>query len=165
MDLVGRFFGFHLPWSVRCPCMAMETSKYRICILEIFQLIVLRFQSENNVRFAMSQEIAQDEGEAEDYEFGNLSNRPVQAGDEDEDEDERGGLMGQPPGYDENGRREGGIRLGGEDRLKDENVVFALEDDDEDAVGDIGRNGREGKGKGDYRDMEEDDYGRKGKYD
>lgn len=121
----------------------------------------------------MSQELAQDEGEAEDYEFGNLNgSRPVQAGDEDDDEDEQGGLMGKE-GY-SSGR--GGIRLSDDNQksrdgdFKNENVVFALEDDDSDVEGDIGRTGRETGGRASggregYDDMESDTFRGKGKYD
>jgi hypothetical protein len=109
----------------------------------------------------MSQELAQDEADAdaEDYEL--VGGRPVQHGDDDFDEDdEHGELMNK--GYDEPGT---GIRLGDDDRrsdLKDENVVFALEDDDSDLEGDIGRSTGEAgsaKTRALYADMDPEETG------
>lgn len=98
----------------------------------------------------MSQELAQDEHDADDYEFGTLENRPAHHDQDydDMDDEERGFISN------ENGHQDG---------YKSENVVFALEDEDSDdehhhragkfrdeeeaeAAGDVGRT-REDKGK------------------
>ncbi|KAI5450888.1 hypothetical protein NCC49_002628 [Naganishia albida] len=110
--------------------------------------------SRDNVRFAMSQELAQDENDADDYEFGSLENRPVQHDDDYDMDDEQRGFIS-------NGRSHA------EDGFKSENVVFALEDEDSDddrhharrsgqfrdeeeaaeAEGDVGRSREREKGK------------------
>jgi hypothetical protein len=109
----------------------------------------------------MSQELAQDENDADGEGYELAGGRPVQHGDDDFDEDEQDELMasgnggyGQP--------NAGGIRLG-EDRagLKDENVVFALEDDDSDLEGDIGRSGKDAnqsQPRDEHRDMDNEGY-------
>lgn len=97
----------------------------------------------------MSQELAQDEhdADAEDYELGESRHRDGARDFElDGDEDEHGSLIrgnkysgGDGRDYqraDDSSRAERG-------ELQDENVVFALEEDDSDAEGDIGRTGRE----------------------
>ncbi|KAJ9094999.1 hypothetical protein QFC21_005792 [Naganishia friedmannii] len=106
--------------------------------------------SRDNIRFAMSQELAQDEHDADDYEFGNLETRPVHHNqDYDDIDDEERGFISN-----ENGHQDG---------YKSETVVFALEDEDSDeehhhrdgqfrdeeeaeAAGDVGRT-RDDKGK------------------
>ena len=111
---------------------------------------MLCLQSRDNVRFAMSQELAQDEHDADDYEFGSLENRPVQHDNDYDDMDE------ERRGFIPNGEQDG--------YNKGENVVFALEDEDSD----------EERGRGGFRDEEaaeaEGDVGRtrereKGKLD
>lgn len=99
----------------------------------------------------MSQELAQDENDADDYEFGSLENRPVQHDNDYDDMDEE--------------RREFIPNGGGGERdgYKGDNVVFALEDEDSDeergraggfkdeevaeAEGDVGRTREREKGK------------------
>jgi hypothetical protein len=85
----------------------------------------------------MSQELAQDENEADDYEFGSLERRPVQHENDDEDMDD------EQRGFISNGRSDGA-----EDGFKSENVVFALEDSDDE--GHHARRSRDG-----FRDEEE----------
>jgi hypothetical protein len=105
-------------------------------------------QTRDNVRFAMSQELAQDEGEAdaEDYEIDNLEGRSRRLSDEEE---------GGGDGYStiESDARSlktlGSVkgRGGGGGEVREENVVFAMGDDsDSDEDGD-----HEGKG---YKDVE-----------
>lgn len=110
----------------------------------------LSLKSRDNVRFAMSQELAQDEHDADDYEFGSLENQPVQHDNDYDDMDE------ERRGFIPNGEQDG--------YNKGENVVFALEDEDSD----------EERGRGGFRDEEaaeaEGDVGRtrereKGKLD
>lgn len=93
-------------------------------------------QSRDNIRFAMSQELAQDENDADDYEFGSLENRPVQHDDDYDMDDEQRGFIS-------NGRSHA------EDGFKSENVVFALEDEDSDDDRDHARRS------GQFRDEEE----------
>jgi hypothetical protein len=111
----------------------------------------------------MSQELAQDENDVDGEGYELAGSRPVQHGDDDFEEDEGDGLMGKDD--DIYGRsNQGGIRLG-DDRagLKDENVVFALEDDDSDLEGDIGRSGKEttSKSRDQHVDMGNEGYSRK----
>jgi hypothetical protein len=105
-------------------------------------------QTRDNVRFAMSQELAQDEGEAdaEDYEIDNLEGRSRRLSDEEEG--------GGGDGYStiESDARSlktlGSMKgRGGGGEVREENVVFAMGDDsDSDEDGD-----HEGKG---YKDVE-----------
>lgn len=100
----------------------------------------------------MSQELAQDEGEAddaEDYEFSNLENgreghQPLNQGDDDDDDD----------------RKRYGRTRGAKGDVEDENTVFALDDSDEDLSDSEGGHGKKGKGKGEYRDdaSDEEDF-------
>jgi hypothetical protein len=86
----------------------------------------------------MSQELAQDENDADDYEFGSLENRPVQhENDYDDMDDEQRGFISNGPSN------------SAEDGFKSENVVFALEDEDSDDEGHHGRRS------GQFRDEEE----------
>lgn len=111
----------------------------------------------------MSQELAQDENDAdaEDYELGESRHHDPSARDfelGEGDDDEHGGLMrGGGRGsskYSQHDHDRGYTRTGSSDRaergeLNDEHVVFALEGDDSDVEGDIGRTGRdEGAGGG-----------------
>ena len=94
----------------------------------------------------MSQELAQDEDEAEDYEIGDLESghRPLP----DEEEEERGDGT-KPYG------RQGGPR--GE--INEESTVFALDDsDDESDEGDEGDKRKDGyRDSADFEDMGEED--------
>lgn len=100
----------------------------------------------------MSQELAQDENEAEDaedFEFDNLreggreGHQPLTQGDDDDDEDDR--------------KRYGRTR-GARGDVNDENTVFALDDSDEDGSDVEAGHGKKGKGKsGEYRDDGSDD--------
>jgi len=118
----------------------------------------------------MSQELAQDENDVDGEGYELAGGRPVQHGDDDFDEDEQDDLVAKGDGgYGQ--PHAGGIRLG-DDRagLKDENVVFALEDDDSDLEGDIGRSGNDAnksQSRDEYMDMDGEGYsGRKtSKYD
>lgn len=121
------------------------------------------YQSRDNVRFAMSQELAQDEDEVDGEGYELAGGRPVQHGDDDFDEDEeQEGFLGKDDPY--NKANGGGIRLGGErDDLKDENVVFALEDDDSDLEGDIGRASEptSSRTRDQYVDVDDEDFRKK----
>ena len=110
----------------------------------------------------MSQELAQDEDEVDGEGYELAGGRPVQHGDDDfEEDEEQEGFLGKDddPYGKANG---GGIRLGGDHGdLKDENVVFALEDDDSDLEGDIGRSGQEpgsSRTRDQYVDVDEEDW-------
>ena len=103
----------------------------------------------------MSQELAQDENDADDYEFGSLENQPVQHDNDYDDMDEERREFIPNGGGDGGGERDG--YKGGD------NVVFALEDEDSDeergrgggfkdeevaeAEGDVGRTREREKGK------------------
>lgn len=106
----------------------------------------------------MSQELAQDEDEVDGEGYELAGGRPVQHGDDDfEDDEEQEGFLGK-----DDRANGGGIRLDG-DRgdLKDENVVFALEDDDSDLEGDIGRSGQEpstSRSRDQYADVDGKDW-------
>ncbi len=91
--------------------------------------------------FAMSQELPQDEADADadDYEINDLeaNRRPVHEGEDDGFGDESTGFMN---GNDGNGHP-----------MKQEDVVFALEDEDSDGEGGA-KKAREG-----YQDLDDDD--------
>lgn len=79
--------------------------------------------SENNARLAMSDEIAQDEEEAEDYDMAALEDR--MKGDDDDDDADAHTLV-------ENGNGNGRGRRRGRNSLGDDGVVFEIGDQDSD---------------------------------
>ncbi len=90
----------------------------------------------------MSQELAQDEADADDYEIADLeSSRPVHHDDNEEEGygDESTGFIKGSNGHSHD--------VG----VKAENVVFALEDEDSDGEGHVG------KRRDEYRDMGEEE--------
>jgi len=74
--------------------------------------------SENNRRLAMSDEIAQDEEDAEDYDLEAIQSRTPVRDDDDDDDDDAATLVG--------GRR------GNPNSLTEDNVVFEIGDEDDD---------------------------------
>ncbi len=106
-------------------------------------------QTRDNVRFAMSQELAQDEAEAdaEDYEidaFENGHRRLATHDDEDDFEDGEG---------EDNGSAKGG-RGGPRGEVGDESVVFAMGEDSDDEGSEAG-----GKRANGFRDEDGDGDG------
>lgn len=102
----------------------------------------------NNRSFAMSQELAQDEHEAddaEDFEFDTLENReghqPINQGEDDDDEEDE--------------RKRFGRTRGAKGEVGDENTVFALDDSDEEGSDNEGRAGHKGRKSGEYRDADD----------
>ena len=97
----------------------------------------------------MSQELAQDEAEAdaEDYEIDNLAHRA-----------NGHQPLGQEEDYDES--KPFGRKSGPRGDVGEENTVFALDDSDEEGSED----GKKARGKGGYRDEEEDEERGAGAY-
>ena len=153
MDPARRITSFDLPLRVRCNSMALATGELLLIYMPygLFRMTV--GQTRDNVRFAMSQELAQDEAEAdaEDYEIDSLENGHRRLPTHDDDEDgEADGHASEERGLTKD---RGGLR--GE--VGDESVVFAM-GEDSDEEGSEGEGGtRKGNG---YRD-EEGEEGRK----
>ncbi|KAJ9115409.1 hypothetical protein QFC22_005166 [Naganishia vaughanmartiniae] len=150
LSLSNRLEEDYAPRNWKYRWILLDASLALIYLAAFGAVAYLWRPSRDNIRFAMSQELAQDEHDADDYEFGNLENRPVHHDQDydDMDDEERGFISN------ENGQQDG---------YKSENVVFALEDEDSDeehhhrpgqfqdeeaaeTAGDVGRT-RDDKGK------------------
>lgn len=107
--------------------MALATREQ---LLASFEQSSLTAQTRDNVQFSMSQELAQDEddADAEDYEIdslehGRISHQPL-SHDDEEDDHEEGKKMFQGSNGASRGEPRGEVR--------DESVVFAMGDDSDD---------------------------------
>jgi len=102
----------------------------------------------------MSQELAQDEADAEDYEIDNLENGPHRPLDQEDGEN--------IDDDDEDARKPFGRQRGPRGEIGEENTVFALDDSDDEGSEDEGKKqgdkARQGyRDSGDFEDMGEED--------
>ncbi|WVR04155.1 hypothetical protein IAU60_001154 [Kwoniella sp. DSM 27419] len=144
MSLSNRLDEDYAPNNWKYRWILLDGSLATIYLCAFAAIAWLWRPNRDNVQFSMSQELAQDEAEAdaEDYEIDSLEAgrahgmRPLNG----EDDDEHVGLVGE----------------------RDNNVVFAMGDDSDEEDGEPGK-------KGGYRDDEDggegDDDVRKGKHD
>ncbi|WVF66945.1 hypothetical protein IAT40_001688 [Kwoniella sp. CBS 6097] len=150
MSLSNRLDEDYAPNNWKYRWILLDGSLATIYLCAFAAIAWLWRPTRDNLRFSMSQELAQDEADAdaEDYEIDSLEagrglgesgQRPL--GQHDDDEDEHQGLVGRSDG----------------------NVVFAMGEDSDDEDGPSHRN------KGGYRDDDEgsksDEDDRKGKHD
>jgi hypothetical protein len=141
LDSAGRLLGIDLPCRLLSRGLDLATCE----LLSTLSPYEADDQTANNRSFSMSQELAQDEAEAdaEDYEIDNLgarTNGHQPLGEDDDEESKPFGRKSGPRGD-----------------VGDENTVFALDDSDDEGSDD----GKKAKGKAGYRD-DDDDEGREG---
>lgn len=144
ISLSNRLDEGYAPGNWRWRWVLLDASLAIIYLVVFICIAWLWRPTSNNRMFAMSQELAQDDADAEDYEIDDLEAQNGGRSVPLEQVDSREYVHGEPPAYDDDEERKGLFAGQGERRgtvgANDDNVVFSMgdasdSDDDDERTG------------------------------